>query len=149
MTEPVDVLVLNALMAQLTSPALLSPVTPFAALPVASPSTTYTPTAGKAYLDARNILRAEPDRPGMSFTAAKASTFNRGIFQVDAVGPDGAGEAALLRIAALVAARFPIGLVLPAAPYQLQFQKLPVIAAAVKDAPWVRFPVSISYLIIT
>jgi hypothetical protein len=139
MTEPLDVLVLNALMTRLTSPDIGTPVT--------SPSVTYAPVTGKIYLDARNILRAEPQRPGMSFT--NASTFNRGIFQVDVVGPDGAGEAALLRIAALVQARFPIGLVLPAVPYQLQFQKLPVIAAAVKDAPWVRFPVSISYLIIT
>jgi hypothetical protein len=147
MAEPLDVLVLNALMAQLTSPAILSPVTPFAALPIASPSVTYSPVANTKYLDARNILRAEPQRAGLSFT--NASTFNRGIFQVDAVGPDGAGESALLRIAALVKDRFPIGLVLPAAPYQLQFLKVPVIAAAVKDAPWVRFPVSIPYLIIT
>lgn len=146
MAEPLDVLILNALMTRLTDPAIMSPVTPFAALPVASPSGNYAPTAGKSYLDVRNILRAEPDHPGLSFTS---STIFRGIFQVDVVGPTGAGEAAPLRIAALIAARFPIGTVLPASPYRIQFTKPPVIAAAVLDAPWVRFPVSISFLVIT
>lgn len=141
MTEPLDVSIQSALLAQLTTPALTSPATP-----IAYPLVAYTPTIGTAYLDARAILRAAPNHPGADFSAY---TIRRGIFQVDAVAPDGAGEAPGLRLAALVAARFAIGTKLVAGSYRLLLDKEPTIAAAVKDAPWVRFPVSIPYLVIT
>ena len=139
-TEPLDVLILNALMTQLTVPALTSPATP-----VASPLVTYTPTPGTPYFDARSPLRAEPDSRAIAYNQ---STFFRGVFQVDAVVPDGGGEAVGLRLAALVAARFPEGTDISTGGIRIQFQKPPTIATAVKDAPWVRFPVSISYLVI-
>lgn len=140
MTEPVDVAVQAALLAQLKTPALTSPATP-----IAYPLVTYVPTPGVSYYDAHAIMRADPQHDGLAFAS---STLQRGIFQVDAVVPDGAGEAPGLRLAALVAARFAIGTVLVAGSYKLQFLKPPKIAAAVKDAPWVRFPVSIPFLII-
>lgn len=140
MTEPVDVLVLNALMTQLSTPAITgSP-------PIASPLVGYTPVPGTPYLDAHSVLRAEPEHLPIGFSG---STIRRGIFQVDAVVPDAAGEAPGIRLAALVAARFPIGTSLVAGSYRLRLDKEPNIAAAVKDAPWVRFPVSIPYLVIT
>ena len=146
MTEPVDVLIQAALLTKLcggtaATSDVTNPVTP-----VALPLITYPPVAGTAYLDARAVLRAEPNRPGIGFTG---SVIRRGIFQVDAVVPDNKGEAPGLRLAALVAARFAIGTMLVAGSYKLQLVKEPTIAAAVKDAPWVRFPVSIPYLVIT
>lgn len=138
MTEPLDVLILNALMDRLTNPSL--------GVPIASPSVTYAPVAKQSYLDARNIMRAEPSSRAIAFNQ---STFFRGIFQVDAVVSDGGGEAVGLRLAALVAARFPEGTDISTGGIRIQLQKPPAIATAVKDAPWVRFPVSISYLVIT
>lgn len=138
MTEPVDVLILNALMTQISTPALSgSP-------PIASPLVAYAPTPGTKYLDCRDPLRAEPDHAGL---AAADSTQHRGIFQIDVVVPDGQGAAPGLRLAALVAARFAIGTKVAAGSRYLKFDKVPTIAAAVKDAPWVRFPVSIPYQI--
>lgn len=113
---------------------------------VAMPLVAFSPTAGTAYLDARAILRAAPRVTGLGFDS---SIERRGIFQVDAVVPDNQGEGPGLRLAALVAARFAIGTKLVAGSYRLLLDKEPTIAAAVKDAPWVRFPVSIPYLIIT
>lgn len=140
MTEPLDVSIQAALLAHLTTPALSgSP-------PIAYPFVTYTPISDTAYLDARAVLRAEPSHLGIAFTAA---TMRRGIFQVDAVAPENRGEAPGLRLAALVAARFSIGTKLVAGSYRLLLDKEPTIAAAVMDAPWVRFPVSIPYVIIT
>jgi hypothetical protein len=110
------------------------------------PSILFTPSANTPYIDARNILRAQPQDIALAFTG---SVLNRGIFQVDAVVPNGAGELAGLRLAAAIADRFPPGLVLPASPYKLQFLTVSRIAAAVTDAPWVRFPVSIPYLLIS
>lgn len=120
---------------------ITNPVTP-----VAVPFMTYTPVSGKAYVEARPILRAEPDHPGLR---PADSTFRRGIFQVDAVVPDGGSEAPGIRLAELVAARFPIGTEMAAGGRRLQLDKEPIIASAIKDGSWVRYPVSIRYLIIT
>jgi hypothetical protein len=114
--------------------------------PVAHPLIAYTPTSGVKYLAAWPLLRAAPDHPFLPFDAP---TFRRGIFQVDAVAPDNQGEGPGLRLAELVAARFAIGTRLTAGAYTIQLDKVPTIAAAVKDAPWVRYPVSIPYLVIT
>jgi hypothetical protein len=130
-----------ALIVKLTTPALSSP-----APSIAYPLIAYTPTAGTAYLAVHPILRATPRRPAIAFTG---SVLRAGIFQVDAVTADNAGEGPGLRLADLVAARFPLGTELTVGAYKLLVNKDPIIAAAVKDAPWVRFPVSISYLVIT
>lgn len=141
MAEPLDVDILNAFMARLTTPALTSPATP-----IAFPLVAFTPTSGVKYLAIAPVLRAEPFHPGLAFDSW---TENRGILQIDAVIPDNTGEPNGLRLAGLVAARFPIGTDLIAGTYRLRLYKEPTIAAAVKDAPWVRYPVSIPYLVIT
>jgi len=138
--EPLDVLISTALTDQLRTPALTSPATP-----IAFPFAPYTPASGVSYLAVRPLLRASPDHPGIAFDAF---TMHRGIFQVDVVTPDTHGENPGLRLAALVAARFAIGTELVAGTYRLQLNSEPTIAAAVMDAPWVRFPVSIPYLVI-
>lgn len=118
--------------------------------PVAMPFQAYTPTAGKAYLDIHALMYAEPDHPSLR---ASASTFNRGIFQVDAVTPDGSGDYDGVTLQELIAARYPNGTELIVgeglARFKLQLVKEPAIASAVKDGSWVRFPVSISFLVIT
>lgn len=139
MTEPVDVLILNALMTQISTPALSGNP------PIASPFVAYTPSPGVKYLDCHDPLRAEPESPSIAFNQ---STILRGIFQVDAVVPDGAGSAVGLRLAALVAERFAEGTALTAGTYKLQINSPATIAASVKDAPWIRFPVSIPYIVI-
>lgn len=116
------------------------------ATPVALPLIAYEPTTGKKYLDAHALMRAEPDHPGLSF---QSSVIHRGIFQVDAVIPNNTGEAPGLRLAALVGARFAIGTRIAVGAYTLVIDKEPAIAAAVLDAPWVRFPVSIRYCVVT
>lgn len=145
MATGLDAAIQDALVAQLKTPALTSPATP-----IAYPFVKFTPTAKTAYLDVRDVLRADPAHPGLPFDAF---TIYRGIWQVDAVMPEGKGVAPGLELAALVAARFAIGtkLVVSAggATYTLQVLKPPTIAAAVMDAPWVRFPVSIPYQVIT
>lgn len=140
-TEPIDVLVAKALIARVTTQALTSPATP-----IANPYVAYTPTVNVAYLDIRPVLRADPENPGIAFDG---SSIFRGVFQVDAVMPDGAGESPGLRLASLVAARFAVGTKLVAGSYFVKCNKIPTIAAAVKDAPWVRFPVSIPFVVIT
>lgn len=138
MTIETDIQV--ALITKLTTPALTgSPL-------IAYPLVAFNPSANTTYLAVHPILRAAPRRPGINFTG---SVLRAGIFQVDAVAPDGAGEGPGLRLADLVAARFAIGTKLVAGSYRLLLDKEPTIAAAVKDAPWVRFPVSIPYLVIT
>jgi hypothetical protein len=135
MTEPAEVLVLNALMSRLSTPALSgSP-------PIASPLVNYSPTPGTSYLDARPILRAEPQSDAIT----GGSVIRRGIFQVDAVVPDNKGEAIGIRLAVLVGARFAKGTKLAAGTRYVKLTHEPTIAAAVKDAPWVRFPVSIPF----
>jgi len=114
---------------------------------IAYPFVAFTPVTGTAYIEARPILRADINSPALGFNQ---SDLFAGIFQVDAVIPDdGGGETPGIRLAALVAARFYEGtkLALSTGRY-LKINKIPSIAAAVKDAPWIRFPVSIPYLVI-
>lgn len=145
--EPLDVLISQALLGRLvvdidaTAALFVTDGTTRVAMPLVA----FEPTSKTAYLDARAILRAEPEHPGIGFGG---SNINRGIFQVDVVTPDNVGENPGLRLAALVAARFAIGTELVAGRYKVQIQKLPTIAAALKDAAWVRFPVSIRYTVI-
>lgn len=135
-----DELILNALLTRLTSPALTgSP-------PIASPLVAYTPTSGTAYLHAHPILRAVPEQYGSAFASDIIRT---GIFQVDAVMPDGAGEAPGIRLATLVAVRFASGTTLAVGSYLLRVLAPATVAAAIKDAPWVRFPVSIPYRVVS
>lgn len=114
--------------------------------PIAWPLVPYPPVVGTAYLAAHPVLRAAPNALALNLAG---SVLRRGIFQVDAVAPDGAGESPGLTLAGLVVVRFAIGTKLVAGSYRLLLDKEPTIAAAVKDAPWVRFPVSIPYLVIT
>lgn len=145
MSTGLDAAIQGAFVTHLTTPALSSP-----APSIAYPFVTYTPVTGRKYLDMRDALRAEPNHPPLGFDGF---TIHRGILQIDAVVPEGTGAAPGLELAALVAARFAIGtkLVVSAgsATYRLQVLKPPTIAAAVMDAPWVRFPVSIPYEVIT
>lgn len=133
--------ILTALFTKLTTPALNSPATP-----IAWPMVIYTPVAGTPYFDVRPILRAAPEHLQL---ATSGPALHRGILQVDAVVPDTQGESPGLRLADLVAARFPIGTTLTAGSRLLRILRTPSIAAAVKDAPWVRYPVSIPYLVIS
>lgn len=145
MTEPVEVAIAAALYARLTSSAA-----PLSATPRAAPLVAYTPTLGTAYLHVWPLMRAAPEHFGIS--DANADTL-RGIFQIDAVMPDGAGEAPGVRLASLVQDRFPHGLTLSVVSTigtrTLRVTNRPTIAAAVKDAPWVRFPVSIPWQLVT
>jgi len=149
MTEPAEVIVLNALLGRLiTSAAGVVPGTSDVVSPaiqVASPLVNFIPVMSTTYLDAHPLLRAEPDAPGLAFNS---SVFRRGIFQIDAVIPDNQGEAVGLRLAAAVRDRFARGTRLIAGTYLVTLDKEPTIAAAVKDAPWVRFPVSIPFELI-
>ncbi len=144
-TEPVQLAIAAALYAKLITPELTNPATPRAA-----PLVAYTPTTGTAYMEVHPLLRAHPEHFGIDYAN---SDILRGIFQVDIVVPDGAGENPGVRLASLVVARFPIGLLLTVVSTlgtrALRITNTPTIAAAVKDAPWVRFPVSILYQIIT
>lgn len=146
MPEPLEVLLLTALVNRLV-PVLTTPTSDITtpATPVALPLAPYTPTTNTAYLDIRSLLTAESEGVGLGFNS---SDIHRGIFQVDAVVPDNKGENPGLRLAALVAARFAKGTKLVAGSYRVRIHRTPTIAAPVKDAPWVRFPVSIPYFVI-
>lgn len=155
MAEPLDVDILNAFMARIvTSASGVIPATSNITNPavqVGLPLVAFEPPKdvngnGLRHLRVAPIMRAEPFHPGLSFSG---HTERRGILQIDAVIPDNTGEPNGLRLAALVAARFPIGTDLIAGTRRLRLYKEPTIAAAVKDAPWVRYPVSIPYLVIT
>lgn len=140
MTEPLDVQIQSALLTQLTAaPAILPPAQ------TAMPFTAFSPVLNVPYLEAHRIMRAQPQSPGVPFVSF---TRYRGIFQVDAVVPDSQGEAPGLRLASLVAARFVQGTVLFTVSYKIQLNTVPAIGPAVKDAPWVRYPVSIPYQVI-
>jgi hypothetical protein len=142
-TEPVDILIQNAMFAKLASPNITTPPTA-----IAYPFVTFVPVVGTNYIDARPMLRAAPDNPSLANTG---SNIYRGVFQVDAVTPDAKGEAPGIRLASLISARFPVGIKIPVVGgrFWVKCNDIPTIAAAVKDAPWVRFPVSIPYIVIT
>jgi len=139
MTEPVDVLILNALLTKLTTPALDSPATP-----IAHPRVAYAPTPGTAYFHVHPVMRAETETPWLAFDS---DALHRGIFQVDAVVPDNAGEAAGLRLASLVVTRFARGTLLAVGSDSLKVLVKPTIGAVVMDKPWLRYPVTIPYFI--
>lgn len=137
MTDSIDVLIQAALCDRLKTPDM--------GVPIAWPMVRFSPVPGVPFLEVHSVMRLAPQSPSLDFAG---SSLFRGIFQVDAVVPDGAGEAPGLRIAGLVAARFAIGTTFVAGTNLVKCNSLPTIAAAVKDAPWVRFPVSIPYLLI-
>lgn len=140
MSEPLDVGILNALMTQLTTPAISgSPAIAYAEVSFVGGD------ANTAYLHAHSPMRAPPEHFGLDSANIAIHT---GIFQVDAVAPDQKGEAAALRLAALVAARFVIGTKLPIETRNLSIIANPAIGQLVKDAPWIRIPVSITYHIV-
>lgn len=114
---------------------------------VAFPFVEFKPTKGETYLDIRNLLRAEPEHLPLAFTG---TFIDRGVFQVDVIAPDGHGEAPAVRIAELVAARYPIGLELsvPTTRLKIQLLRKPTVAGAIKDGAWVRIPVSIPYTVV-
>lgn len=110
--------------------------------PIAWPFTIYSPAFGISFLDVRGVLRAAPNSPGL---AANSSVQRVGLFQIDAVTPTDAGEAPGIRMAEAVSARFARGVSFPAGAYLVRLIFPSTIAAAVMDAPWLRFPVSIPY----
>jgi hypothetical protein len=116
-------------------------------VPVAFPLVTFTPPAnGGSYVQVHPIMRLPPNHPWLG----DGGTIYGGILQADAVVSDnGAGEPPGLALAALIKARFPRGSQVVAGQYRVQFQRVPTIAAAVKDAPYLRFPVSIPFVIYT
>lgn len=126
---------------QLKTPDLTTPKTPiaFAFLP-------YTPVVGVPYFDVRAIMTADTYHPGLGFAD---SNLDRGIFQVDAVIPDGKGEAPGWRLAELVKARFALGTKLALGSLYLRINSPPQTAAPLKDGAWLRFPVSVPYLVIS
>lgn len=136
MSEPIDVAISQTLYAWLIAMASCPP----RAAPFVTPP--YVPVTGTLYLDVAPLLRAEPEHFGIAFQNAD---IERGTFQVDVVVPLGPGELPGTRVAALVKARFPIGTEFSVNGGRLWVTGTPSIAAAVKDAPWVRFPVSIPY----
>lgn len=138
MTEFVDVNAQAALLTQLTNPDL--------GYPIAFPLVPFSPTDGTAYLEVWPLMSAEPNHPGLGYSDF---TRNLGIFQVDAVIPDGQGSAPGLRIAAKIAERFAIGTTLTAGARKLQINKVPKVSAWIKEGAWARFPVSITYQIVT
>lgn len=140
MTEPITVLMAEALYAWLVAAPALSGV------PRVAPFAAYSPTVGTAYLDVRPLMSAEPFHPSLEDSG---STLLRGIFQVDAVVPDNdKGQNPGLRLAAAVADRFVLGTILAAGTRKLRITKPPKTAAPLKDAAWIRFPVSIPFLVI-
>lgn len=141
MTDPIEVAIQAALCTWLQAPDLTSPATP-----IAMPFVPFSPVVGVSYIQVQPLLRAQPSQPWLSFAGP---TINTGIFQVDAVIPDEKGEAPGYRLAGLVATRFARGTQWNAGGFKLQVVAVPQTASALKDAAWVRFPVSIPYLIIT
>jgi hypothetical protein len=145
-TEPVEVAIAEKLFSYLTNPEL----TGMSSATRAKPFVAYMPTAGTAYMEVHPLLLAESEHFGVDDANPNLLS---GIFQVDAVVPDNAAQNPGLRLANLIQGRFPLGLRLSVVStlgtLTLRVTKIPTIAAAVKDAPWVRFPVSIPYLVIT
>jgi hypothetical protein len=141
MNAQISDLIQAALCAQLKTPDITTPVTP-----IAWPLVAYTPVIGITYLEVHPLLKAQTQHSALAFGG---SDINRGIFQVDAVVPEGKGEAAALRLVDLIIARFALGTELVAGGRMLRVNAPPQSAAALRDAPWVRYPVSIPYVIIT
>ena len=133
-------LIQDALHTQLKTPDLTTPATD-----IAWPFIPYTPVVRKSYFDVRQLMTAAPNHPTIGFTDP---TMERGIFQVDAVIPDGNGEAPGWRLAELVKARFALGTKLALGSFYLRINSPPQTANPLKETGWIRFPVSVPYLII-
>lgn len=138
MTDFVDADVQAALNAHLATPNL--------GYPIAFQLVPFTPIDGVAFLQVWPLLKTNASHPGISYSDSVLQT---GIFQVDAVMPDGQGEAPGLRVMALIADRFVIGTTLVVGTRRLQINAVPQTGTAIKDGAWVRFPVTIAYTIIT
>lgn len=138
MTEFLDANVQAALNAQLATPDLGFPIA-FALVP-------FSPQDDVPFIQVWPIMKAKALHPGLGFHTD--SVLNLGIFQVDAVMPDGQGEAPGLRLAATIADRFALGTVLAAGTRKLQINSVPQTTAAIKEGAWIRFPVSIAYTVI-
>lgn len=136
--EFVDANVQAALNAQLATPDLGFPIA-FSLVP-------FSPTDDIPFIQVWPLMSAQPNHPGVGY---QDSTLNLGIFQVDAVMPDGQGEAPGLRLAAQIADRFKIGTTLTAGMRRLQINMVPKVSTAIKEGAWIRFPVSITYQVIT
>lgn len=137
MTEFLDANIQSCLMNQLTSPGL--------GYPIAMPFIPFAPVDGTAYLDVRPMMRAKTRHPGLGYND---SNLNTGILQIDAVIPDGQGEAPGSRIANKVAERFALGTTLTAGIRKLQINSVVQTTMGIKDGAWVRFPVSITWTVI-
>jgi Bacteriophage related domain of unknown function len=138
MTEFLDANVQAALMTQLTVPDL--------GFPIAFTFVPFSPVDGTPFLQVWPIMKAKVTHPGLGYSD---SDLNRGIFQVDAVIPDETGEPPGLRMAAQIAERFAIGTTLLAGSRKVQINSVPQTAAAIKEGAWVRFPVTITYTLIS
>lgn len=114
-------------------------------LAIAWPWVTFNPVADTAYIAVHPLMRSKIQHVSVSFSG---SNVQRGIFQVDTVIPDSQGEAPALALTDQIAAQFAIGTNLVANGIRLQIDNVPQSAAPVTDAPWVRYPVSIPYLLI-
>lgn len=139
MTEFVDDNTLNALMAQLATPDL--------GFPVAYPMVPFSPTDGVAYIQVWPLMKAKLYHPGLGFYTD--SILNLGICQIDAVMPDGQGLGPGMRLAELIANRFSLGTVLTAGTRKLEIKVVPQTSTAIKEGAWIRFPVSITYQVVT
>lgn len=136
--EFLDANVQAALNAQLSIPDIGFPIA-FALVP-------FSPQDGIAFIQVWPIMKAKALHPGIGF---QDSVLNLGIFQADAVMPDGQGEAPGLRLAATIADRFALGTVLLAGSRRLQINAVPQTSVAIKEGAWIRFPVSIAYTVVT
>lgn len=135
MTAPLQDAIQDAFNAHLRTPDLTTPATP-----IGWPLVTFSPTPDAAYLKVHAIMWAEPERPWLDRSAPVTL---RGIFQVDAVMPGNKGTKPGITLAGLVADRFRDAPLIAGGRRLTLFE--PYIAAAVTDAPWVRFPVSIRF----
>lgn len=140
MPEPINVAIASALWDWFVAGSILP------AAQRAAPLVNFTPVVGTPYIEAHPILRAAPEHFNLDFDG---SDILRGVYQLDAVVPDGQGEAPGLRLASLIVDRFPIGTTLVANARNLRVSDTPTIAAALRDAAWVRYPVSIPYILVT
>ena len=143
MTEYIDANIQNAMMTQLTSPPLTDSNSN--AYPMAFPFLPYDPIEDTPYMEAWPIMKAKTQHPTLGYYD---SDLQRGIFQVDAVVPDGRGEPIGLRMQAQIVERFAMGTVLLAGQRNLYLNAPPQVTQGMKDGAWIRFPVSITFTLI-
>lgn len=134
----IDIAVQNALMTQISNAGL--------SVPISSPLVPFTPVVGVSYVDVHPVMRSQPQSIGIDLGG---DVLRRGIFQVDAVVPDGQGEQPGLTLASAIAAAFEIGTRLAAESYVLKINSKPYIKGPIKDSAYVRYPVTIPYTLVT